>query len=77
MEERAPGYRFYPTEEELVSFYLHNKLQGQRLEMHRIIPVVSIYDIEPWHLPSTCLDPNSDRCLCSPSLILILIQSIL
>ncbi|KAK4779544.1 hypothetical protein SAY87_015650 [Trapa incisa] len=51
MEDLAPGYRFYPTEEELVSFYLRNKLQGQRLEIHQIIPVVDIYHIQPWHLP--------------------------
>ncbi|PKI53715.1 hypothetical protein CRG98_025956 [Punica granatum] len=51
MEDRPPGYRFYPTEEELISFYLQNKLQGNRPEIHDVIPVVSIYDIEPWHLP--------------------------
>lgn len=50
-----PGYRFYPTEEELISFYLQNKLQGRRPEMHRVIPVVGIYDIEPWHLPGTLI----------------------
>ncbi|KAL7170440.1 hypothetical protein ACSBR2_035346 [Camellia fascicularis] len=30
MEDMAPGFRFYPTEEELVSFYLQNKLQGRQ-----------------------------------------------
>ncbi|KAF7805724.1 NAC domain-containing protein 90-like [Senna tora] len=47
-----PGFRFYPTEEELVSFYLLNKLQGQRHDIHRVIPVVPVFDVEPWHLPS-------------------------
>ncbi|KAJ8749910.1 hypothetical protein K2173_013825 [Erythroxylum novogranatense] len=51
MEELAPGFRFYPTEEELVSFYLRNKLEGKRQELHRVIPVVDIYNIEPCHLP--------------------------
>nr|GMC79530.1 NAC domain-containing protein 90-like [Ipomoea batatas] len=46
-----PGYRFYPTEEELVSFYLRNKLQGARDEIHTVIPVVNIYDYNPWDLP--------------------------
>lgn len=55
MEEFAPGFRFYPTEEELVSFYLHNKLDGKRPEIQRVIPDLDIYDIEPWHLPSTIL----------------------
>ncbi|KAK8649399.1 hypothetical protein V6N13_130128 [Hibiscus sabdariffa] len=55
MEDMAPGFRFYPTEEELVSFYLHNKLEanGDDLDrlMNRVIPVVHIYDYNPWDLP--------------------------
>ncbi|KAK9985870.1 hypothetical protein SO802_030821 [Lithocarpus litseifolius] len=55
MEDFPPGFRFYPTEEELVSFYLHNKLEGAREDlnrvMERIIPVVDIYDSKPWELP--------------------------
>ncbi|KAJ4705307.1 NAC domain containing protein [Melia azedarach] len=55
VEEYPPGFRFYPTEEELVSFYLHNKLEGRREDlnrlMDRIIPVVNIYDYNPWDLP--------------------------
>ncbi|XP_059627684.1 NAC domain-containing protein 90-like [Cornus florida] len=51
MEERPPGFRFYPTEEELISFYLHNMLQGRRNEINRVIPVIDIYELEPWHLP--------------------------
>lgn len=52
MEDLPPGFRFYPTEEELVSFYLRMKLQGKRLqELNRVIPDVNIYELEPWHLP--------------------------
>ncbi|PSR89852.1 NAC domain-containing protein [Actinidia chinensis var. chinensis] len=54
MDEMPPGYRFYPTEEELVSFYLLNKLQGKREEMDRVIPVLEIFELEPWHLPKLC-----------------------
>ncbi|KAI4334215.1 hypothetical protein L6164_018931 [Bauhinia variegata] len=52
MEELPPGFRFYPTEEELVCFYLHHKLQGQRDDMNRVIPVIDIYQVEPWDLPT-------------------------
>lgn len=48
----SPGFRFYPTEEELISFYLHKKLEGKRPELDRVIPVVNIYDLDPWHLPN-------------------------
>ncbi|KAM7496950.1 hypothetical protein LguiA_021364 [Lonicera macranthoides] len=55
MEEiEVAGFRFYPTEEELVSFYLQKKLQGEeRMEMimNRVIPVVPVYEHEPWDLP--------------------------
>ncbi|KAJ0670714.1 putative transcription factor NAM family [Helianthus annuus] len=45
-------YRFYPTEEELISFYLSNKLQNHRThDLHRVIPVVNVYEHNPSHLP--------------------------
>ena len=50
--EYPPGFRFYPTEEELISFYLRHQLNGQLLEKHRVIPLLNIYDSEPWDLPS-------------------------
>ncbi|KAG5553298.1 hypothetical protein RHGRI_011233 [Rhododendron griersonianum] len=50
MEELPPGFRFFPTEEELVSFYLHNKLEGIREDLDRVIPVLYIYDFNPWDL---------------------------
>ncbi|XP_023518842.1 NAC domain-containing protein 90-like [Cucurbita pepo subsp. pepo] len=50
-----PGFRFYPTEEELVSFYLNTKLEDGRhdlkQEMDQIIPILDIYDFNPWDLP--------------------------
>ncbi|WJX43978.1 hypothetical protein P8452_31013 [Trifolium repens] len=47
-----PGFRFFPTEEELVSFYLNNKLQGQSNSIDRVIPVIDINGVEPWNLPT-------------------------
>ncbi|KAF8018044.1 hypothetical protein BT93_H3063 [Corymbia citriodora subsp. variegata] len=52
MEEYRTGFRFYPTEEELISFYLHNQLHGLKQDtIHRVIPVLHIFDTEPWNLP--------------------------
>lgn len=59
MENLPPGFRFYPTEEELVSFYLHNKLEGNRHDIDRVVKVVDIYNIEPWHLPSIFFSCNN------------------
>ncbi|XP_058214173.1 uncharacterized protein LOC131325757 [Rhododendron vialii] len=52
MEEMPPGgLHFHPTEEELVSFYLHQKLERKRTDLHRVIPVLNIYEHEPCGLP--------------------------
>ncbi|KAL6840102.1 hypothetical protein ACP4OV_029912 [Aristida adscensionis] len=46
-----PGYRFYPTEEELICFYLRNKLDGLReSDIERVIPVFDVYSVDPWQL---------------------------
>ncbi|KAF0919278.1 hypothetical protein E2562_029042 [Oryza meyeriana var. granulata] len=46
----APGFRFYPTEEELICFYLRNKLDSLRDDIERVIPVFDVYSVDPWHL---------------------------
>ncbi|XP_010059533.2 NAC domain-containing protein 90 [Eucalyptus grandis] len=55
MEGLPPGFRFFPTEEELVSFYLRNKLEATREALlgmiQRVIPVLDIYEFNPWDLP--------------------------
>lgn len=44
-----PGFRFHPTDEELVNYYLKRKIQGQEIELD-IIPEVDLYKCEPWEL---------------------------
>lgn len=57
MEHLPLGFRFYPTEEELVSFYLRKKLQGARsADIDLVIPAVNIYHHSPWHLPRKYTD---------------------
>ena len=54
MGELPPGYRFYPTEEELVRFYLRHKLDGSRIgDIERVIPVADVCSLDPWQLPGT------------------------
>ena len=47
----AVGYRFRPTDEELISNYLKPKLLGDDLEDLLIIAEVRVCKHEPWDLP--------------------------
>ncbi|WOL04523.1 NAC domain-containing protein [Canna indica] len=51
-----PGYRFYPTEEELFAFFLKNKLENRREDMEQVIPVADVYSFDPWQLPEMAGD---------------------
>ncbi|GAV58112.1 NAM domain-containing protein [Cephalotus follicularis] len=45
-----PGFRFHPTDEELVGFYLKRKIQHRSLPIE-LIKQVDIYKYDPWDLP--------------------------
>lgn len=45
-----PGFRFHPTDEELVAYYLKRKINAKKIELD-IIPEVDLYKCEPWDLP--------------------------
>ncbi|KAJ6423577.1 hypothetical protein OIU84_024532 [Salix udensis] len=45
-----PGFRFHPTDEELVGFYLKRKIQQRCLPIE-LIKQVDIYKYDPWDLP--------------------------
>lgn len=46
----APGFRFHPTDEELVWYYLKRKVSGRPFRFDPI-SVVDVYKSEPWDLP--------------------------
>ncbi|GAB2220581.1 hypothetical protein Droror1_Dr00008242 [Drosera rotundifolia] len=45
-----PGFRFHPTDEELIVHYLKNQAMSQPCPVS-IIPEVDIYKFDPWQLP--------------------------
>ncbi|KAJ3669125.1 hypothetical protein LUZ60_011075 [Juncus effusus] len=49
-----PGFRFHPTDEELVVHYLCRKVAGQRLPVP-IIAEIDLYKSDPWDLPEKAL----------------------
>ncbi|CAN1171067.1 NAC domain-containing protein 35 [Linum perenne] len=46
-----PGFRFHPTEEELVEFYLRRKVEGKRFNIE-LITFLDLYRYDPWELPA-------------------------
>ncbi|KAK3002332.1 hypothetical protein RJ639_021587, partial [Escallonia herrerae] len=50
-EIMLPGFRFHPTDEELVGFYLKKKIQQRPLSIE-LIKQLDIYKYDPWDLPS-------------------------
>ncbi|GAB2276826.1 hypothetical protein Dimus_011539 [Dionaea muscipula] len=46
----APGFRFHPTDQELVSYYLKRKVCGKPIRFDAISET-DIYKCEPWDLP--------------------------
>ncbi|XVF12174.1 hypothetical protein REPUB_Repub08aG0091600 [Reevesia pubescens] len=54
-----PGFRFHPTDEELVNYYLKRKINGQEIELD-IIPEVDLYKCEPWELAEKSFLPSRD-----------------
>ncbi|XP_027362098.1 putative NAC domain-containing protein 94 [Abrus precatorius] len=49
-EVMLPGFRFHPTDEELVGFYLKRKIQQRPLTIE-LIKQLDIYKYDPWDLP--------------------------
>ncbi|KAK9276419.1 hypothetical protein L1049_005952 [Liquidambar formosana] len=48
-----PGFRFHPTDEELVDYYLRKKIASRRIDLD-VIKDVDLYKIEPWDLQELC-----------------------
>ncbi|KAG8484246.1 hypothetical protein CXB51_022727 [Gossypium anomalum] len=48
-----PGFRFHPTEEELLHYYLRKKVASQRIDLD-VIPEVDLNKLEPWDIQEKC-----------------------
>jgi hypothetical protein len=59
VEQDLPGFRFHPTEEELLDFYLDRMVHGKKLHFD-IIGTLNIYRHDPWDLPGTYVHDHQD-----------------
>ncbi|KAI3807562.1 hypothetical protein L1987_23492 [Smallanthus sonchifolius] len=48
-----PGFRFHPTEEELVGYYLKRKVESLQIDLDVIIDL-DLYRMEPWDIQGRC-----------------------
>ncbi|KAG8389690.1 hypothetical protein BUALT_Bualt01G0005000 [Buddleja alternifolia] len=55
-----PGFRFHPTEEELVGYYLKRKVNSLKIDLDVIIDI-DLYRIEPWDIQDRCKLGNDEE----------------
>ncbi|GAB4861433.1 hypothetical protein Ancab_036635 [Ancistrocladus abbreviatus] len=48
-----PGFRFHPTEEELVGYYLKRKINSFKIDLDVIVDI-DLYRMEPWDIQDRC-----------------------
>lgn len=72
-ETLPPGFRFHPTDEELITYYLTNKLSDSSFT-GRAIADVDLNKSEPWDLPGNLIY-SLQNCFYNIFNILIYAQS--
>ncbi|KAK7324596.1 hypothetical protein VNO77_28290 [Canavalia gladiata] len=60
-----PGFRFYPTDEELLVQYLCRKVAGHHFSL-QIIAEIDLYKFDPWVLPSKAVFGEKEWYFFSP-----------
>ncbi|XVE78530.1 hypothetical protein DITRI_Ditri13aG0152500 [Diplodiscus trichospermus] len=58
-EDMLPGFRFHPTDEELVGFYLRRRVEKKPTRIE-IIEQIDIYKHDPWDLPKVCSEGDKE-----------------
>jgi len=60
-ETLPPGFRFHPTDEELICYYLTNKISDSDFTA-KAVAVVDLNKCEPWDLPGTVICLTKKPC---------------
>ncbi|KAF3789654.1 NAC domain-containing protein 72 [Nymphaea thermarum] len=65
VEGLPPGFRFYPTDEELVVHYLFKKVASPSFSVS-VITDIDLYKFDPWDLPGKAMFGEKEWCFFSP-----------
>ncbi|WCJ29373.1 NAC domain containing protein 57 [Euphorbia peplus] len=57
--EHGTGYRFHPSDEELVNHYLKLKMLGQDDKVY-MIPEINLLKLEPWEIPEMAMKMSNN-----------------
>ncbi|KAK3022479.1 hypothetical protein RJ639_045808 [Escallonia herrerae] len=60
-----PGFRFHPSDEELIVHYLINKINSRPLPAY-VIAEIELYNYNPWELPKKALSGKDEWYFFSP-----------
>ncbi|XP_054779917.1 protein NTM1-like 9 [Prosopis cineraria] len=60
LQDMPKGFRFLPTDEELVRHCLHHKFMNDDPSIHDTIPEIDVCKHEPWELPEFSLIKSDD-----------------
>ncbi|XP_054779895.1 protein NTM1-like 9 [Prosopis cineraria] len=60
LQDMPKGFRFLPTDEELIRHFLHHKFMNDDPSIHDTIPEIDICKHEPWELPEFSLIKSDD-----------------
>ncbi|KAG5251613.1 transcription factor [Salix suchowensis] len=65
MSDGRVGYRFHPTDEEIISYFLKHKMDGSDSSVDDDIPEIDLCKFEPWDLPKYAAmeEPSNDQVL--------------
>ncbi|CAN4119630.1 unnamed protein product [Withania somnifera] len=55
-----PGFRFHPTEEELVEYYLKRKINALKIDLG-VITDIDLYRMEPWDIQGSVIKGEDNR----------------
>ena len=75
MTSMPVGYRFHPTDEELINHYLRLKMLGKDSQVQDIAEV-NVCNWEPWQLPGTYISNPSANFIFNISLVLLQFQEL-